>query len=217
MFQGKVDIKRRSVKHARVRVSEDKRITFIIPHDFTEKDINKLRNKKEKWILKQLSFFNLNRKINFVLGENEILFYGCPYKALFDSNENSSIDKKNKIIRHNKDLLERENQINWYKQIAKKHIKVKVDLIAKTHNLNYNKLFIRSQNTKWGNCSPKKNISLNWKIIKTPDYVQNYLITHELLHTKIMNHTQAFWMYLSTLIPEYKKAVDWLQEYGRKL
>ena len=217
MFENKIDIKRRPVKHARVRVSEDNQITFIVPHDFTEKDIINLQNKKEKWILKQLSFFDLNGKLNLELGENEILFYGYPYKILFDLNENSSIDRKNKIIRHNKDLIEKENQNNWYKQIAKEHIKAKVDLIAKTHNLNYNKLFIRGQSTKWGNCSPKKNISLNWKIIKMPDYVQNYLIAHELLHTKIMNHTQAFWMHLIILIPEYKKSVDWLNEYGRKL
>ena len=217
MIQNRIDIKRRPVKHARVRVSEDNQITFIVPHDFTEKDIINLQNKKEKWILKQLSFFNLNGKLNLELGENEILFYGYPYKVLFDLNENSSIDRKNKIIRHNKDLIEKENKNNWYKQIAKEHIKAKVDLIAKTHNLNYNKLFIRGQSTKWGNCSPKKNISLNWKIIKMPDYVQNYLIAHELLHTKIMNHTQAFWMHLSTLIPEYKEAVNWLNEYGRKL
>lgn len=217
MFENKIDIKRRPVKHARVRVSEDNQITFIVPYDFTEKDIINLQNKKEKWILKQLSFFNLNGKLNFELGENEILFYGYPYKVLFDLNENSSIDRKNKIIRHNKDLIEKENQNNWYKQIAKEQIKVKVDLIAKTHNLNYNKLFIRGQYTKWGNCSPKKNISLNWKIIKMPDYVQNYLIAHELLHTNIMNHTQAFWMHLIILIPEYKKAVDWLNKYGREL
>lgn len=217
MFQSKINIKKRPVKHARVRVSEDNLITFIVPDDFTEKDVISLQNKKAKWIFKQLSFFNLNGKVNFELGKNEILFYGYPYKVLFDLNENSSIDRENKIIRHNKDLLYKENQINWYKRIAKEHIKAKVDLIAKIYNLNYNKLFIRSQYTKWGNCSPKKNISLNWKIIKMPDYVQNYLITHELLHTKIMNHTQAFWMHLSTLIPEYKKAVNWLHEYGRKL
>ena len=217
MFQGKIEIKRRAVKHARVRVNENKLVTFIIPNDFTEKDIENLRNKKEKWIAKQLSYLDINEKNDFKLGKNEILYHGYPYKVLFDLNENSLIDNKNRIIKHNKDLLDKQNQLNWYKQIAKEHIKVKVDLIAKTHNLNYNKLFIRGQNTKWGNCSPKKNISLNWKIIKMPDYVQNYLITHELLHTKIMNHTQAFWMYLSALMPDYKKAVDWLHEYGRKL
>ena len=217
MFQGKIEIKRRTVKHARVRVNENKLVTFIIPNDFTEKDIENLRNKKEKWIAKQLSYLDINEKNDFKLGKNEILYHGYPYKVLFDLNENSLIDNKNRIIKHNKDLLDKQNQLNWYKQIAKEHIKVKVDLIAKTHNLNYNKLFIRGQNTKWGNCSPKKNISLNWKIIKMPDYVQNYLITHELLHTKIMNHTQAFWMYLSALMPDYKKAVDWLHEYGRKL
>ncbi|MBU0466669.1 MAG: M48 family metallopeptidase, partial [Nanoarchaeota archaeon] len=81
----------------------------------------------------------------------------------------------------------------------------------------YNKLFIRKQKTKWGNCSPSKNISLNWKIILMPDYVKEYIILHELLHTKILNHSQAFWMHLSHKYPSYNLAIDWIKKYGNSL
>jgi len=83
--------------------------------------------------------------------------------------------------------------------------------------LPFNKLFIRESKTKWGNCSKEKNISLNWKLIKAPDYVIDYIIIHELLHTVVMSHTHKFWTLLKSYYPDYKESIKWLEKYGNSL
>ena len=84
-------------------------------------------------------------------------------------------------------------------------------------NFNYNKIYIRSQRTKLGNCSEEKNISFNWRLIKAPEFVIDYLIIHELVHTKIMNHSGKFWTMLKSLYPDYKDAIIWQDKYGNSL
>ena len=84
-------------------------------------------------------------------------------------------------------------------------------------NFKFNKLYIRNQRSKWGNCSRDKNISLNWKLIKAPEYVIDYIVIHELLHTAVMEHTNKFWILLKSYYPNYKESIKWLEKYGNSL
>ena len=84
-------------------------------------------------------------------------------------------------------------------------------------NFTYKAVYIRDQKTKLGNCSSDKNISLNWRLIKVPTLVSDYIIIHELVHTKIMNHSAKFWTLLKSLYPDYKEAINWLDKYGNSL
>jgi predicted metal-dependent hydrolase len=68
--------------------------------------------------------------------------------------------------------------------------------------------------TKWGNCSAKKNISLNWRLVRAPQNVVDYVILHELLHTEIMNHSQQFWIRMRSIVSDYQTALAWLEKYG---
>jgi predicted metal-dependent hydrolase len=67
-----------------------------------------------------------------------------------------------------------------------------------------------NQKTVWGNCSKKQNISLNWQLIHAPHFVIDYVILHELLHTRYMSHNQAFWRSMLRLCERYKDAIKWL-------
>ena len=70
--------------------------------------------------------------------------------------------------------------------------------------------YVLNQKTVWGNCSKKRNISLNWQLIRAPRFVIDYVILHELLHTRFMSHGQPFWRSVSRLSERYKEAIDWL-------
>jgi predicted metal-dependent hydrolase len=65
--------------------------------------------------------------------------------------------------------------------------------LADLHNFKYNKVSIRNQKTKWGSCSAKDNISLNINLTGLPTELMDYVILHELLHTRIRNHSKKFW------------------------
>jgi len=72
--------------------------------------------------------------------------------------------------------------------------------LARLHGFSYNRVFIRRQRTRWGSCSTKNNISLNIRLAGLPDMLRDYVILHELLHTRIKGHGQVFWEELSKYV-----------------
>ncbi|MFC1634104.1 M48 family metallopeptidase [Planctomycetota bacterium] len=72
--------------------------------------------------------------------------------------------------------------------------------IADIHNYNYAKVTIRKQKTRWGSCSAKNNISLNMNLVRLPEQLRDYVILHELVHTRIKNHSKKFWLELDKAI-----------------
>jgi len=85
---------------------------------------------------------------------------------------------------------------------------------AKKMDLEYEKVFIKAQKTRWGSCSDKGNINLNCLLTQVPSYVRRYVIVHELAHRREMNHSGRFWKIVAEEMPDYKKAVRWLRKQG---
>jgi predicted metal-dependent hydrolase len=64
---------------------------------------------------------------------------------------------------------------------------------SEKHNLPYNRATFRWQRTKWGSCSGRNNINLNVNLVFLPEELQDYVLLHELVHTKVRNHSKNFW------------------------
>lgn len=73
------------------------------------------------------------------------------------------------------------------------------------YNLNYQKISVRNQKTRWGSCSRKGNLSFNYKIIYLPGDLADYIIVHELCHLGEFNHGRKFWDLVEKTIPDHKK------------
>ena len=73
------------------------------------------------------------------------------------------------------------------------------------------------QRTKWGNCSARRNLSFNWRLILAPDFVLRYLVTHEVVHLAIPDHSAKFWLTVQSLCPETEKAKQWLSTHYAQL
>jgi predicted metal-dependent hydrolase len=76
---------------------------------------------------------------------------------------------------------------------------------------------IRNQSSRWGSCSPSRAISLNWRLIQTPDFVRDYIIIHELCHLREMNHSARFWQLVGRHCPDYREAEAWLKLNAARL
>ncbi|WP_334319478.1 M48 family metallopeptidase [Termitidicoccus mucosus] len=76
---------------------------------------------------------------------------------------------------------------------------------------------VRNQRTRWGSCSSSGVISLNWRLVQTPDSVRDYIIYHELMHLKEMNHSPRFWARVGEVCPGWRDAERWLKENGSLL
>lgn len=107
-----------------------------------------------------------------------------------------SID--NKAIRRfsNRDYLENKDKALI---LAKERIK----FYNKIYGFSFNKIVIKNQKTRWGSCSKKGNLNLNYKIVFLPPKHQDYIIVHELCHLKEFNHSRRFWALVEKSLPNY--------------
>ena len=126
-----------------------------------------------------------------------------------------------KISWINKNISKFSSQIDLKKQLdsvdvnyAKSYLINRLRFLADQYNFTYNKVSVRNQKTRWGSCSFNNNISLNIKLACLPKHLSDYVILHELVHTKIKNHSPSFWSFLSQYIPDAKKTDRALKRYS---
>mgnify|MGYP001471412710 CR=1 FL=1 len=99
------------------------------------------------------------------------------------------------------------------KKEAREKLGKRLSELAQKYDFKYNKLSVRSQKTRWGSCSSKNNISLNMKLLHLPDQLIDYILLHELVHTRVKNHSINFWNELETVVPNAQTVDKQLREY----
>ena len=89
-----------------------------------------------------------------------------------------------------------------------------VDYFAPLVGVDFGRITIRAQRTRWGSCSAQGNLSFNCLLMLTPDDVMEYVVVHELCHRKEMNHSARFWAEVERVLPGYRESRRWLKEHG---
>ncbi len=97
---------------------------------------------------------------------------------------------------------------------ARRELVPRVGELAHQHGLRVQRVSIRRQRTRWGSCSRRGNISLNWRLVHAPPHVRDYVIVHELMHLREMNHSPRFWAHVEAAFPERASAEKWLKEHA---
>ena len=85
---------------------------------------------------------------------------------------------------------------------AKKVLAARLEQLAEKHGFTYNRVSLRNQQTRWGSCSCKNNISLNVKLVLLSEELIDYVMLHELVHTRVHNHSKKFWNELSRYVAD---------------
>lgn len=105
----------------------------------------------------------------------------------------------------------------WFKLKAREVFQSKLDQWSIRMGVNYKEFRLKEQKTRWGSCSSKGNINLNWRAVMAPESVVDYLVIHELAHLKHMDHSSAFWDFVSRYCPDYADCRHWLKVNGESL
>jgi predicted metal-dependent hydrolase len=87
--------------------------------------------------------------------------------------------------------------------------------LAAAHGLTVARVSVRNQRWRWGSCSRAGHICLNWRLMLMPDWVRDYVIIHELMHLKRMDHSPRFWRLVERACPDFQAARRWLREYAQ--
>lgn len=201
-----------------LRVLDSWEVILKAPLFVSKRFIDDFLSKHNDWLIKKQSQISSNEKILFLEWE-EIPFLWKKYKLIFDENSWDKIifDWENFISKPNDSKFLRELFINFYKKQSEIYFKERVEFFAKNYNLVYNNIKISFAKWKWGSCNSKKNLSFVYNLILANEYIIDYVIVHELAHTKQMNHSKLFWQEVENIMPNYKEHRFWLKKYWNTL
>lgn len=102
-------------------------------------------------------------------------------------------------------------------RLAAREFPPRVFEFAAARQLPVRRVVVRNQRSRWGSCSRRGTVSLNWRLIQTPPFVRDYLILHELTHLRHMNHSARYWSEVASVCPDYETAEKWLKEHASLL
>lgn len=200
---GPVTFKRnRRSKNIKIRVKPDRSVHVSYPFYVSSSEASQFVIKSIGWITDQQQKIETRKnKIEESTFETKLHTI-----TIIRGAENKTIINFNKIeIRladFESDISEKylENVlVGIYRYEAKKILPHRLNELALKHGFQVNKITIRNNKRNWGSCSSKNNISLNLQLMKLPDELIDYVLLHELVHTKIKNHGPGFWQKLDEI------------------
>ncbi len=162
---------------------------------------------------------NLNITVKPFKGARVAVPRGVPFKKA----EQMARSKTSWLKTHLQKMRELEEayaahpEIHIDRQEARQVLVSRLEEIASKHGYTYNRVTVRNQKTRWGSCSVKNNISLNMKLLLLPDELQDFIILHELVHTRIKNHGKAFWEELTRREPNARELTKQINQCNIRL
>ncbi len=99
-------------------------------------------------------------------------------------------------------------------RLAKIELPARAWELAAHTRMNVTRVSVRAQRSRWGSCTAAGVISLNWRLVLTPAFVRDYIIHHELMHLREMNHSSRFWACVEEVCPGWREAEAWIKRNG---
>ncbi len=108
----------------------------------------------------------------------------------------------------------RRQVLHFYQREAKTYLLSKVQQWSELTQLYPRKIAFRNQRSRWGSCSAKGHLSLNWRMMALPDSVIDYILVHELCHLEFMDHSSHFWKLVQHILPDFQESEKFLRDHG---
>ncbi|MBT6068867.1 M48 family metallopeptidase [Candidatus Peregrinibacteria bacterium] len=231
--------KRLGTRNLRLRLDQSKRLYISAPRFMSTRRIVEFLEEKQHWLKRNLEKIEEKNKetaasskqfrdgeVFNLLGEKyhlDLRFTQRKYpKAYFECTEagNNMLILELHEDTAFRELAEigRETIEKLYRKYAKEHFTQRLEeLNAEYYGFKYGDIRVKNQRTRFGSCSSKRNLNFNWRVIMAPRKIVDYLLIHELCHTKEMNHSKKFWDLVEHACPNYKAHRTWLKKRGHVL
>jgi predicted metal-dependent hydrolase len=203
-----------------LRLRPDGTVRVTIPRGGTDATARQFAEKNVDWLRRQMQ-----RMAARPVGQSawhvgsEIFFRGETVRIAADVDDGTHTitfaDQTIRITHIDQDC--RRTIERHLHHLASLELPPRVFHFAKQHCLSVQRVTVRNQKSRWGSCSRRGTISLNWRLIQAPGFVADYIILHELMHFRQMNHSQKFWREVEQVCPDFRDAERWLKAHGRLL
>ncbi|MFL0269203.1 M48 family metallopeptidase [Candidatus Clostridium radicumherbarum] len=216
---------RKNRKTISIKISSPTEIIVSAPLFINNEKIIEVLKNKETWIAEKLNSIKTDEKRDFREG---ILFLGTSYRVIIQNVKHNSLklifDKSSFNVYVPEKLTEEDKLFNikgllikWYINNARRIFQDRVNFYSNILNVRPKRIAIKDQKSRWGSCSSKGNINLNYRLIMAPMEVMDYVIVHELCHLIHLNHSKEFWALVKEVFPSYLKCKEWLKINGNSL
>lgn len=219
-------LRSQTAKKLRIKVGLDG-VVVVLPEARDARDALAFVSDQRAWVVEQLTRI---RKLQTLRrpparGEEHIQFRGdrVPVQVVRSSTwrasnrvamENGTITVTCKL--DSKTLPARSLEY-WLRKQVRQRIEEHVAEVRKHLRLAPNRIYVMGQRTKWGNCSALGNLSFNWRLVMAPDFVLHYIVTHEMVHLAVPDHSRKFWLTVQSLCPKADRARQWLVANGQQI
>ena len=219
-------VRSRTATKLRVRVGPSG-VEVVQPSRRNARDVGAFLHRNAIWILGQLRRVQRLRGLRRPArrGEGEILFRGTSTRVRVETTHTRArgnlvefIDGE--IVVHRGAVSQTpaaRSLENWLRKQARTEIERYLAVITARLRDRPRRVYVMDQRTKWGNCSARRNLSFNWRLILAPDFVLRYMVTHEAVHLVVPDHSSRFWLTVQSYCPDTQKAKQWLSAHHGKL
>jgi predicted metal-dependent hydrolase len=205
-----------------ITVERDRSVVVHAPVGTSDERIEEVVQSRRQWIYAKIRHAQKYQELphppgkELVSGESA-LYLGRNYRIeVIDEATEVHFDHRF-VVPRQRAAKRKEVLREWYIAKAKEKILSRVTRQARDLGVDLAAARIVDNRYRWGSCTVKGNVNFNWRLIKAPMFVIDYVIVHELTHLIVANHTPRFWNIVRSQTPTMDKAKAWLKEHGQIL
>jgi len=209
-------------KRLTITVERDRSVVIHAPDNSSDSDIQRAVLQKRQWILEKIRHPQKYRTQQHPPGKEVVngesaLYLGHEYPIELSSTGTDDIELTRTLRIPVSRAGPRKSLRNWYIARANELFSTRVTRHARELGVQHTGVKIVDDRFRWGACTPRKVVQLNWRLIKAPMAVLDYVVIHELAHLLEGNHTERFWNIVRAKCPGMEKSRTWLRENGQLL
>jgi len=215
-------------RHVWLRADAENGLVVSAPARYSRGAIEQILTEKADWVLKQTDHLNSlppRKPLGELRDGQTVPFRGVPRPiALTISSGNGNrgtaqlIDDRIHIVAPTGYRLAGRQVLEaWMRHQARRAVIEEVLDLDPEGGLEYGKICIRDQKTRWGSCSSKGTLSFSWRLVLAPPEILRYVVAHELAHLGVAKHSQRFWRVVERMCPDYAAHRQWLRDHGAEL
>ncbi|MBZ0106241.1 MAG: M48 family metallopeptidase [Sulfuricella denitrificans] len=203
-----------------LRISADG-LTVSVPTRLQQQQWEQALIQKSAWILSRLEQMRTHATPPFIWQAGQMLpFLGSPVELAVECGNTRTQPRLEEGVLsvsmpHSHDPAALANKVvKWYRREALTFFQHRVAVYARQLGTEVSRLNLSNARTRWGSCTSRGDIRLNWRLIKAPPSVIDYVVAHELAHLIELNHSPAFWQTVSQLCPDYLELRAYLNAHA---
>lgn len=202
-----------------ITIDKDANVKVRAPLGIRLKEIDKIVEKKRDWIEKKIAEIKAKseKKLKVSYKDKAVFYlFGKPAKLIITDSKDKALYFKDMKFFLSRKYLDYAPQLFFffYQEQALRVFKMKARAVSEAAGISYKNLRLSKAKKRWGSCSSKGNLNINWRLIMAPEHVIEYILCHEIAHLVELNHSRRFWEIVSRLDPDYELAEQWLKAHS---